>query len=248
MKKNYVLGQKLRKIGFFEVFRHYFRKTLHKLALLLLLRSNLQGSRLFDRKGCANNKIDQFSWKKIMFWAKKRRKNGFFVVFRHYFRKTLAKLAVLLRLSSNLQGIRLFDCKRCANSKIDHFRWKKFRFWAKNLLKNGFFQVFRHYFRKTLRKHAVLLRLSSNLQDIRLFVCKRCANNKIDHFTWTKIRFLAKKRRKNGFFVVFRHYFRKTLPKLAVLLRLSSNLQDSRVFDCKSCADNKMDNFNRRKN
>ena len=240
-------AKKLRKIGFFEVFRHYFRKTLHKLAVLLRLSSNLQGSRLFDCKGCANNKIDQFSWKKIMFWAKKRRKNGFFVVFRHYFRKTLAKLAVLLRLSSNLQGIRLFDCKRCANSKIDHFRWKKFRFWAKNLLKNGFFQVFRHYFRKTLRKHAVLLRLSSNLQDIRLFVCKRCANNKIDHFTWTKIRFLAKKRRKNGFFVVFRHYFRKTLPKLAVLLRLSSNLQDSRVFDCKSCADNKMDNFNRRK-
>ena len=117
-----------------------------------------------------------------------------------------------------------------------------------NVVEKRVFRGFRHYFRKMLRKLALLLRLSSKLQGIRLFNCKRCAINKIDHFSFKKIRFWAKKRRKNGFFVVFRHYFRKTLPKLAVLLRLSSNLQDSPVFDCKSCADNKMDNFNWRQN
>ena len=214
-------------------FRHYFRKTLRILAVLLRLSSNLQGIRLLDCKRCANTKIDHFRWKKIRFWAKKLRKNGFFGVFRHYFRKTLGTLAVLLRLSSKLQDSRQFDCKRCANNKIDLFIWTKTRLWAKIFRKNGFFGVFRHYFRKTLGKLAVLLQLSSTLQGSRLFDCKKCANDKIDHFTWKKIRFWAKKRRKNGFFGVFRHYFRKTLRKLAVLLRLSSNLQGSHLFDCK---------------
>ena len=125
---------------------------------------------------------------------------------------------------------------------------EKIRFWAKCCRKKRVFRGFRHYFRKLLRKLALLLRLSSKLQDIRLFDCKRCANNKKDHFSFKKIRFWAKKRRKNGFFVVFRHYFRKTLPKLAVLLRFSSNLQDRRLFDCKISANNKMHNFNWRKN
>ena len=191
--------------------------------------SNLQGSLLFDCKRCANNKIDHFRSKKNRFWAKKLRKNGFFGVFRYYFRKTVGKLAVLLQLSSNLQGSRLFDCKRCANNKIDLFIWTKTRLWAKIFRKNGFFGVFRHYFRKTLGKLAVLLQLSSNLQGSRLFDCKKCEKIKMDHFTWKKIRFWARKRRKNGFFGVFRNYFRKTLRKLAVLLRLSSNLQGFRL-------------------
>ena len=172
---------------FFRVFRHHFRKTLRKLAVLLRLSLSLQGSRLFDCKRCAKNKIDLFSWKKTRFWAKTFRKNGFFEVFRHYFRKTLGKLAVLLRLSSNFQGSCLFDCRRCANIKIDHFTWKKIRFWAKKRRKNGFFGVFRHYFRrKTLRKLAALIQLSSNLQGSRLLKCKRCANNKREHFSWKK--------------------------------------------------------------
>ena len=232
----------------FRGFRHYFRITLRKLAVLLRLSTKVQDIRLFNCKRCANNKIDHFSFKKIRFRAKKLRKNGFFVVFRQYLRKTLPKLAVLLPLSSNLQGSRLFDRKRCANIKIDHFSCKKIRFWAKkNVKKNGFFVVFRHYSRKTLPKLAVLLRLSSNLQDIRLFDCKRCTNNKIDHFTRKKIKFLAKKHRKNWFFGIFRHYFRKTLRKLVVLLRLSSHLQDSRLFDCKRRANIKIDQFNWKK-
>ena len=123
----------------FRGFRHYFRKTLRKLAVLLRLSSKVQDIRLFNCKRCANNKIDHFSFKKIRFRAKKLRKNGFFVVFRQYFSKTLPKLAVLLPLSSNLQGSRLFDRKRCANIKIDHFSCKKIRFWAKkNVKKTGF--------------------------------------------------------------------------------------------------------------
>ena len=122
----------------FRGFRHYFRKMLRKLALLLRLSSKLQGIRLFNCKRCAINKIDHFSFKKIRFWAKKRRKNGFFWVFRHYFRKTLRKLAVLLQLSSQAQSSRLFEYKRCANNKIDQFSWKKIRFWAKIFGKTGF--------------------------------------------------------------------------------------------------------------
>ena len=179
--------------------------------------------------------------------AKKRRKNWFFGIFRHYFKKTLRKPAVLIQLSSNSQGSRLLKCERCANSKREHISWKKYVLGQKTS-KKRVLRGFRHYFRKTLRKLAVLIRLNSNLQGIRLFDCKRCANNKIDHFTWKKIRFWAKELRKNGFFGVFRHYSRKTLPKLAVLLRLSSNLQDIRLFDCKRCANNKIDHFTRKKN
>ena len=100
-------------------------------------------------------------------------------------------------------GQPLIYCKRCAYNKIDHFSCKKNRFWAKKCRKNGFYGVFRRYFKKTLRKLAVLLRLSSNLQGIRLFDCKRCAINKIDHYTQKKERFSAKERRKNGFSGVF---------------------------------------------
>ena len=231
----------------FRGFRHYFRKTLRKLAVLLQLSTNLQGIRLFDCKRCANNKIDRFSFKKIRFWSKKRRKNGFFVVFRHYFRKTLPKLAVLLPLSSNLQGSLLLKCRRCANNKREHFNGKN-GFWAKRCRKKRVFRSFRHYFRKMLRKLAVLLRLSSKLQGIRLFNCKRCAKNKIDHFSFKKIRFWAKKLRKNGFFLVFRQYFRKKLPKLAVLIQMSLNLQGSLLLKCKRCANNKKEHFTWKKN
>ena len=168
--------------------------------------------------------------------------------FRHYFRKMLRKLAVLLRLSSKLQGFRLFNCKRCAKNKIDHFSFKKIRFWAKKLRKNGFFVVFRQYFRKKLPKLAVLIQMSLNLQDSRLLKCRRCASNKMDNFNWKKTKFCAKKRRKNGFFGVFRHYFRKTLPILAVLLPLSSNLQGSLLLKCKRCANNKKEHFTWKKN
>ena len=115
---------------------------------------------------------------------------------------------------------------------------------AKNRRKNGCFGVFRHYFRKTLRKFAVSLRLSSNLQDTALLIVKVAQILKWTTLIGEKIRFWAKRHRKNGFFGVFRHYFRETLRKFAVLLRLSSNIQDSRLFDCKSCANKKMDNFN----
>ena len=168
----------------------------------------------------------------------------FFRVFRHYLRKTLCKLPVLLRLSSNLQGNRPLKRKRCENNKKDKFSLKKFKFWAKNRRKIGFFGVFRHFFKKTPRKFLVLLRLSSNLQGRRLFDCKRWPNNKKDHFARKKNKFWAKKRRnKNRFFGVFRYYFSKTLRKIAVLLRLRSNLQGSRPFDCRMCANKKNGHF-----
>ena len=117
----------------------------------------------------------------------------FLKVFRHYFRKRLRKFAVLLRLSSNLQGIRLFYCIRCANNKIDHFRSKRNKFWAKQRRKETCFSGFlRHYLRKTLRKFAVLLRLSSNLQGSRLCNCRRCANNKNGHFSQSNLNFWPK--------------------------------------------------------
>ena len=223
------------------VFRHYFWKTLSKTVLLLRLSSNLQDIRLFDCKSCANNKIDHFTRKKIKFLAKKRRKNECFGVFRHYFNKTLRKFAVLLRLCSHSQDSRLFDWKRCANNIIDHFP-QKIRFWASKRRKNGFFGVFRHYFRKTLRKLAVFIQLSSNLQGGRLLKCRRCAKKErtllLEKIGSGPINF-EKKRVFRG----FRHYFRKTLRKLAVLLQLSSNLQGSRLFDCKRCANNKIDHF-----
>ena len=152
-------------------------------------------------KRCANNKIDHFSSKKFQFWAKKRRKNGFFGVFGHYFRKTFRIFAVLPQLSSNLQGRRLLKSKKCAKNKVDHFSSKKFQFWAKKRRKNGFFGVFGHYFRKTFRIFAVLPQLSSNLQGRRPLGCKMWANNKRDHFSSKKLKFWAKKRRKNEFFV-----------------------------------------------
>ena len=124
---------------FLKVFRHYFRKTLRKFAVLLRLSSNLQGIRLFYCKRCANNKIDHFRSKRNKFWAKQRRKKTCFLGFlRHYLRKTLCKLAVLLRLSPNLQGSRLFDCKSSTNNKNGHFFKSKFNFLAKNLEKTCF--------------------------------------------------------------------------------------------------------------
>ena len=130
--KKVCLGPKnVEKNRFFGVFLHYLRKTLRNFAVLLRLSSNLQGSRLFDCEMCANNKNDHFSWQKGKFWATKRRKKAFFGVFRHYFRRTFGKLAVLLRLSSSLQGSRLFDCRSCASNKNDPFSWKKIKFWAK---------------------------------------------------------------------------------------------------------------------
>ena len=180
------MGQKIsKKNGFFGVFRNYFRRTLGKLAVLLRLSSNLQCGRLLKCKRCANIKIDHFSWKKIRFWSKELRKNGFFGVFRHYFKKTLRELAVLIQLSSNLQCSRLLNFRRCANSKREHFIWKKYVLGQKTS-KKRVLRGFRHYFRKTLRKLAVLLRLNSKIQGIRLFDCKRWANNKIDHFRWKK--------------------------------------------------------------
>ena len=166
----------------------------------------------------------------------------FLKVFRHYFRKRLRKFAVLLRLSSNLQGIRLFYCIRCANNKIDHFRSIRNKFWAKQRRKKTCFLGFlRHYLRETLRRLAVLLQLSSNLQDRRLLYCKRCTNNKIDHFRSKRNKFWAKQRRKKTCFLGFlRHYLRKTLRKFAVTLRLSLNLQGSRLFNCKRWANNKI--------
>ena len=136
------MGQKISKKRVFRGFRHYFRKTLHKLTVLHRLGSKLQGIRLFDCKRCANNKIDNFSWKKKQVLGQKASKKWFFGVFRHYFRQTLSKLAVIIRLSSKLQVSRLFDWKRCANNKIDLFGWKKIRFWAKKFRRNGFFGVF----------------------------------------------------------------------------------------------------------
>ena len=139
---------------------------------------------------------------KIRFQAKKLRKNGFFGVFRHYFKKTLRELAVLIQLSSNLQGSRLLNFRRCANSKREHFIWKKYVFGQKTS-KKRVLRGFRHYFRKTLRKLAVLLRLNSKIQGIRLFDCKRWANNKIDHFRWKKNQVPGQKASKKRVFCGF---------------------------------------------
>ncbi len=105
---------------------------------MLRLSSNLQGSRPFDFRRCANNKVNHFIGKKISFGSKKRRKNGFFGVFRQDSRLSFRKSAVLLRLKSNLQGSQPFGCKRCANNIIDHFKGKKFSFGPKNFEKTGF--------------------------------------------------------------------------------------------------------------
>ena len=134
-------------------------------------------------------------YEKIRFLAKKPRKNVFFRVFRHYLRKTLRKLAVLLRLSSNLQGNRPLKCKRCENNKKDKFSLKKFKFWAKNRRKIMFFGVFRHFFKKTPRKFLVLLRLSSNLQVSRVISLQNVRKEKNGHF-FKEIKFLSKKLRK----------------------------------------------------
>ena len=145
-------------------------------------------------------------------------------------------------IERKLTGGQLFDCKKCANIKNGHFILKKNKFLAKKPRKNVFFRVFRHYFSKTLCKFAVMLRLNLNLQGSRPFNCKMCAKKKMATFL-KKNKFLSKKLRKTCFFEVFRYYFRKTLGKIAVLLRLSSNLQGSRLFDYKSCANIKNGHF-----
>ena len=193
------MGQKISKKRVFRGFPTLLQENAWQTCCFARLSSILQGIHLFDCKRCANNIIDLFSWKKLGSGPKSFEKNGFFGVFRHYFRKTFGKLAVLLRLSSNSQGSRLFNCRRYANFKIDHFTWKKIRFWAKKRRKNGFFGVFRTYFRKTLRKLAVSIQLSSNLQGSRFLKCKRCANNKREHFSRKKIEFVPKNFEKMGF-------------------------------------------------
>ena len=100
-----------------------FRKTLCKLAVLHRLNPNLQGSRLFDCKSCTNNKNDQFFEKKTSSGPKNVEKKKVFWGFPTLLQQ---KNFVLLRLSSNLQGSRLFNCKRCANLLY---------FWPKNLLR-----------------------------------------------------------------------------------------------------------------
>ena len=182
--------------------------------------------------------------KKVSFGPNNVAKTCFLGFLRQHLKKMLRKLAVLLRLSSNLQDRRLLYCKRCTINKIDHFSSKRNKFWTKQRRKNVFFGVLRQYLRKTLCRLTVLLRLSSNLQDRRLLYCKRCTNNKIDHFRPKRNKFWAKQRRKKTCFLGFlRHYLRKTLRKFAVMLRLSLNLQGSRLFDCKRWAINKIDHF-----
>ena len=105
----------------------------------------------------------QIQWEKTRFEPKKNvGKTGIM-----RFSKTRRKLAVVLRLSSNFQGSQPFDCKRCAKNKIGLFTGKKITFWSKILRKNGFFNVLRQGSRKTLRKFAVKLQLSSNSQGSR---------------------------------------------------------------------------------
>ena len=187
--------------------------------------------------------------KKSKFWAKQRRKNVFLGFLRQYLRKTLRRLAVLLRLSSNLQDRRLLYCKRCTNNKIDHFRPKRNKFWAKQRRKKTCFLGFlRHYLRKTLRKFAVMLRLSLNLQGSRPLDGKRWPNIKKDHFAKKKVSFGPNNVAKTCFLGFLRQYLRKTLRRLAVLLRLSSNLQDRRLLYCKRCTNNKIDHFRSKRN
>ena len=184
-------------MGFLQ---HYFRTTLCKLAVWHRLNPNLQNGRLFDCRSCTNIKIDHFSSKKKLSSGPKNfEKNRFFGVFRQYFSKTLLKFAVLLQLSSKLQVCRLFDCRRCASIKNGHVSESKLSFWPKNLEKTCFFKVFRYYFRKTLRKFAVKLRLRLNFQGSRLNDCKMCAKNKIGHFFKNKLSFWPKNLEKTGF-------------------------------------------------
>ena len=230
-KKIRFWAKKRRKNGFFGVFRHYFKKTLRKLADLIQLSSTLQDSRLLKCRRCANSKREHFSWKKQVL-GQKTSKKWVLRGFRHYFRKTLRKLAVSIQLSSNLQGSRLLKCKRCANNKREHFSRKKIEFGPKNFEKMGF-AGFSTLLQENAWQTCCIAPIELKVTGQPPIQLQRCASNKIDLFSWKKIRFWAKKFRKNGFFGVFRHYFRKTLDKLAVLLRLSSNLQSSRLFDCR---------------
>ena len=182
--------------------------------------------------------------KKVSFGPNNVAKTCFLWFLRQYLRETLRRLAVLLRLSSNLQDRRLLYCKRCTNNKIDHFRSKRNKFWAKQRRKKTCFLGFlRHYLRKTLRKFAVKLRLSLNLQGSRPFDGKRWPNIKKDHFAGKKVSFGPNNVAKTCFLGFLRQYLRKTLRKFAVMLRLSLNLQGSRPFDGKRWPNIKKDHF-----
>ena len=89
---------------------------------------NLQGKQPFNWWRCAIIKNGHLKRKKIRFGPKKMPKKSVFWVFRHNSRKTLRKFDVRLRLSSNLQGGRWIDCKRCDNNKIGLFEGEKLRF------------------------------------------------------------------------------------------------------------------------
>ena len=138
---------------------------------MLRLSSSSQDSCPCGCKRCANIEKGESNQKKITFWAKKRRQNGFFGVFRKKSRTTLRNFAVILRLSSNSQDSSPCGIKRCDNNKKCKSNQKKITFWAKKLRKNGFFRVFRKNSRKRLRNFALMLRLSSNSQNRRSVTC-----------------------------------------------------------------------------
>jgi len=143
VEKWYVLDQKTsKKRGIFGLFRHYSRKTLRNFSVLIRLCSNLQGGRPIGLTRCANNKNGHFVGKKITFQAKKRQKNAFFGVFKHYRTKTIRIFTVLLRWCSNLQGSRPIGLTRCANIKNGHFIGKKITFQAKKRQKKRVFRGF----------------------------------------------------------------------------------------------------------
>ena len=141
----------------------------------------------------------------------------FFRGFRFYHTKTTRKFAVLLRLGSNVQGSRVLGCRRCANNINYHFSWKKVSSGPKNVERTGFsgFSEF-----TSGKRFANLLYCSDWAQTYRVaaYLIVEGAQIKNDHFNGKKILFWAKKRRKNGFFGIFRIYFRKTVRKFAVLL------------------------------
>ena len=138
MEKNQVLGQKASKKRVFWGFPTLLQENAWQTCCIAPIELKVTGQPPIQLQTCANNKIDLFSWKKIRFWAKKFRKNGFFGVFRHYFRKTLGKLAVLLRLSSKLQGSRLFNCRRAQIIKQTSLVGKILGFGPRNFEKTGF--------------------------------------------------------------------------------------------------------------
>ena len=131
----------------------------------------------------------------------------------------------MLRLGPNSQRSCPCGLKMCANNKKGKSIQKKITFWAKKRGQNGFFGVFRKNSRTALRKFAVMLRLSPNLQDRRSIACSRCCTNKKDNLMEKKMRFEPQIHQKIGFL----WDYRSTLKRFGILLYDSDETHTHRI-------------------